>query len=268
MKTMNSEHQQSDFYKRFKKSRQSSVAENAFEYLFKSVVNPTAGERVLDVGCGEGGSLILLNKIGLDVTGLDSSASMILKAKENFGSKYVFKLGLAEDIPFEDNDFDIATFINSIGFLDNPVESLREAGRVANKKVFIGIFNPLSPYGFINIFRGLAGDSFLRNSTRYSVYKIKHMITEAFGDVPMEWASLVIFPKFLCFSGKKPYILQKNPLGSFIGVSAAITYRYKTKNLSVPVKIKKSTGYPAIEGAGTDMLIAGSNNPSGGKNKI
>ena len=254
---MKYEQQQSDFWQRFKKSRQASLAANAFEGVFKSVINPTAGERALDVGCGEGDSLILLDKIGLNVTGLDSSVSMILKAKESFSSRYALKLGQAEDLPFEDNEFDIVTFINTIGFLDNPVESLREAGRVANRKVFIGFFNPLSPYGFINMFCGLTGNSFLRSSFSYNIYKVKRMITEAFGNVPMEWTSLVIFPNFLCYGSRKSYILQKNPFGSFIGVSATITYRYKTKNISVPLKIKK--GYPAVEGMRTDILAPDSN---------
>ena len=257
---MKHEQQQSGFYQEFKKSRQASLASNAFEYIFKSVVNPTAGERALDVGCGEGDSLILLDKIGLDVTGLDSSVPMILKAKENFSSKYALKLGQAEELPFEDNEFDVVTFINTIGFLDKPVESLREAGRVANRKVFIGFFNPLSPYGFINMFRGLAGNSFLKNSTRYNIYKVKRIITEAFGHVPIEWISLVILPNFLCYGNKKPYVLQKNPFGSFIGVSASIAYRYKTRNISVPVNIKKTTGCPAIEGMRTDILRSDPNN--------
>ena len=260
---MKYEQQESGFYQKFKKSRQASLAADAFEYVFKSVVNPTAGERVLDVGCGEGDSLILLDKIGLDVTGVDSSVSMILKSKESFSSKYALKLGQAEDLPFEDNEFDIVTFINTIGFLDRPVESLREAGRVANRKIFIGIFNPLSPCGFINKFRGLTGNGFLKNSTRYNIYKIKSIITEAFGHVPMKWTSLVIFPKFLCYGNKKPYILQKNPFGSFIGISASIAYRYKTRNISLPVNIEKTTGYPAIEGMRTDMLKSDSNNSSG-----
>jgi SAM-dependent methyltransferase len=72
--------------------------------------NAYRGRQVLDVGCGAGTDLIRFAKGGALVSGVDLSSSAIALAKQNFAQQ-----GLAadlreadgEDLPFEDNAFDL-----------------------------------------------------------------------------------------------------------------------------------------------------------------
>ena len=50
------------------------------------VLNPKAGERILDLGCGTGQMTARIAASGALVTGIDSSAEMIHQARENFPS--------------------------------------------------------------------------------------------------------------------------------------------------------------------------------------
>ena len=72
------------------------------------------GQKLLDVGCGTGSLAILANaKAGPDgeVHGIDASPEMIEVARrkaDNAGADVRFQVGLIEDIPFPDDQFDLA----------------------------------------------------------------------------------------------------------------------------------------------------------------
>ena len=48
------------------------------------LLNPTAGERILDAGCGTGQLTAAIAGQGAEVVGVDRSEEMIEKARENF----------------------------------------------------------------------------------------------------------------------------------------------------------------------------------------
>ena len=123
-------------YEAWQKSPEGILLDRLSSDLIIRLVRPKRGERVLDIGCGTGNHLLLFYRLGLDVTGLDASPYMLDIAKSRLGNKASFKIGSAEDLPFEDNEFDITTLIITLEFLDNPLEALREAGRVTKNKVF------------------------------------------------------------------------------------------------------------------------------------
>lgn len=56
----------------------SFVAEYGLPVL--SLLNPVAGERILDLGCGDGSLTKIIKDFGVDVHGIDSSQSMVDKA--------------------------------------------------------------------------------------------------------------------------------------------------------------------------------------------
>lgn len=70
------------------------------------------GLEVLDVGCGTGRMVENLKKFGAKVTGVDVSEKMLAIAKKRFSTSE-FVLGDIEDLPFEDESFDmvVATFV-------------------------------------------------------------------------------------------------------------------------------------------------------------
>jgi arsenite methyltransferase len=95
-------------------------------------VSPAAGEKVLELGSGNGIlTAELLEAVGPTgkVVGLDSSAAIIEMAR-HFCPKGEFSLGDAHDLPFEDATFDVVVAAQLFCFLDNVDQALAEAFRV------------------------------------------------------------------------------------------------------------------------------------------
>jgi phthiocerol/phenolphthiocerol synthesis type-I polyketide synthase E len=74
-----------------------------------------SGRRVLDVGCGRGGTAALLAaEFGALVTGVDLSPEAVAFCRTAHGNgELSFKVGDAEHLPFEDGAFDVVTNVES-----------------------------------------------------------------------------------------------------------------------------------------------------------
>lgn len=70
------------------------------------------GKRLIDIGCGAGGALVAARQFGAEVAGLDASANLVAIARERLPHARV-EIGEMEDLPFDNETFDIATGINS-----------------------------------------------------------------------------------------------------------------------------------------------------------
>jgi trans-aconitate methyltransferase len=94
----------------------SSLYDDRHSYVWRSgeslveLLHPAPGERILDLGCGTGHLTAKIAESGADVTGLDSSVSMIAQARQNF-PRLRFVLSDARDFHF-DEPFD-AIFSNA-----------------------------------------------------------------------------------------------------------------------------------------------------------
>lgn len=92
--------------------------------------------RVLEVGCGSGANLWMLAKEGFDVYGIDASEEGIKLAKEHLNHKWgvdaKLQVGLFDDLPYEDNFFDIVIDVVSMQHMDLSTsrKSLKEVNRV------------------------------------------------------------------------------------------------------------------------------------------
>lgn len=64
------------------------------------LLEPKAGEKILDLGCGSGYLTNLIREEGAEVLGVDSSAEMIAKAKQNY-PETEFKVADATDLGFD-----------------------------------------------------------------------------------------------------------------------------------------------------------------------
>jgi len=229
-------------YEAWQKSPEGILLDRLSSELIVRLLRPQKGERILDIGCGTGNHLLLFHRLGLDVTGLDASPYMLDIARSRLGNKASLKIGRAEDLPFEDNEFDLATLIITLEFLDDPLEALREAGRVAKNKVFVGVLNSLSFGCMSNKFYTLFHDSIFREAHLFTLWGLKGYGKKALGNVPMEWGSVQMMPFFFRNYTERiemSSLVQSYPFGTFLGLAFKIIYTLKTENLKVTERLKK-----------------------------
>jgi ubiquinone/menaquinone biosynthesis C-methylase UbiE len=96
-----------------------------------------ADGKVLDVGTGTGRLAIEFAKAvsGVQVVGLDLSEVALKLARENvqdgdMSLRTSLKMGDAEDMPFEDDTFDLVISSNTLHLVKNPVSMFNEIHRV------------------------------------------------------------------------------------------------------------------------------------------
>lgn len=87
------------------------------------------GTRVLDVGCGAGGALVVAREQGALPAGIDGAARLIDIARERLPQAQL-PVGDMEALPFADESFDLVTSFNSFQFAEDLPRALREARRV------------------------------------------------------------------------------------------------------------------------------------------
>ncbi|MGH3070789.1 MAG: class I SAM-dependent methyltransferase [Gaiellaceae bacterium] len=92
----------------------------------------SAGQRVLDVGCGPGAlTAELVRRLGAgSVAAVDPSEPFVAAARERHPGVDVQRAS-AEELPFPDDEFDAALAQLVVHFMADPVLGLREMGRVA-----------------------------------------------------------------------------------------------------------------------------------------
>ncbi|OPX33384.1 MAG: hypothetical protein B1H11_12830 [Desulfobacteraceae bacterium 4484_190.1] len=240
------------FYESWRRSYQGQTIERSIEKQILTFLDPRPGERVLDIGCGTGNHMIIFNKLGLNVSGIDASPYMLDKAGERLGKRCTLKKGMAEALPFDDNEFDLTVLINTLEFLDDPLEALREAGRVTNRKIFIGVLNGFSWNGLLKRIKGYFGDPLFNHVKFYNLWHIKSLFRDAYGDTPVSWGCINIYPSFIEGRGPVSKIFTEcrySPFCCFLCISVTMTYQIRTKNL--PLKISVKTASQSLAGART-----------------
>jgi SAM-dependent methyltransferase len=100
--------------------------------VFADFAHVSAGQTVLDVGCGPGAlTEELVRRVGASaVTAVDPSEPFVAAVEERHPDVTV-RLARAEQLPFEDSSFDAALAQLVVHFMRDPVAGLREMGRVA-----------------------------------------------------------------------------------------------------------------------------------------
>lgn len=240
------------FYDSWYRSPQGRAIDRSIERIVVALLDPRPGERALDIGCGSGNHLIIFTKMGLHVSGIDASPHMVDRARKRLGHGCTLKEGRAEELPFDDNEFDLAFLINTLEFLDDPVQALREAGRVANKKVFVGVINSFSWSGLLKKAGGYLGDPLFRGARFYSLWHLKSLLQVAYGNVPISWGCVRIRPALIeqvSIFGKDLWTRDHSPFGYFLCASATMLYTKRANTLPLKVRVKKTRG--SLVGAGT-----------------
>ena len=97
-----------------------------------------SGNRLLDIGCGDGLLLIKARNKYKSLYGIDIVFSRVEQAKENFRNAGINdftakKEDFNEGLDFEDSFFDAVTMIATLSFIYDPFYSLKEINRVLKK---------------------------------------------------------------------------------------------------------------------------------------
>ncbi len=107
--------------------------------VMMETANIHPGERVLDAGCGVGGSSIFLaSTLGCKVTGITLSERQVEQAKENAAKKDIsslvdFKVMDYSNTEFPDQSFDVVWGCESICYADDKEKFIREAYRLLKR---------------------------------------------------------------------------------------------------------------------------------------
>ena len=143
-----------------------------YSMLRREIGNAGAPLRVLDAGCGTGGSLRLLERFG-QVSAFDFSA----RAAGMFATRQRGRIlvASADAIPFADESFDLVTSFDVISQMGAPADrvALREMARVLKPGGLLAVRTPA--------FQSLYGphDATLHTKHRYSTRELSRKVEEA-----------------------------------------------------------------------------------------
>ena len=117
-----------------------SIFQRHYDAVAKDILGYGPKGSILDIGTGPGWLLVKLHQHAprLRITGVDTSASMVAKARRNIvvaglAEKIEIKEGNASHLPFADNTFETVVSTGSIHHWKDPVDALNEIYRVLKK---------------------------------------------------------------------------------------------------------------------------------------
>ena len=108
-----------------------------WEAIFDEV-NLNSGTNFLDAGCGGGGACLLAEQRGAKITGIEAAPAMVEFAKKQVPSGE-FTIGDIQELPYEDNIFDVVLASSSLQYTEDRLETLRELKRVTRKNGLIAV---------------------------------------------------------------------------------------------------------------------------------
>jgi len=114
----------------------SAFIKKNYEHRYRLIEKQAAkfpGGTMLEVGCGAGWELAHWARCGMNPTGLDLSAAALALAQKNFehnGLTAEFKHGSAEELPFDDNTFDIVASLGVLHQTESTQKAVSEVFRV------------------------------------------------------------------------------------------------------------------------------------------
>src|SRR4026208_2240841 len=144
------------------------IIQSLVEKICETLNNPSP--RLLDVGCGTGANLKMLAAHGR-AEGVDISPQAVEFCRER-GLDSV-RLGAAEQLPYENDSFELVTALDVIEHLDDDVAGLREMRRVLRRDGRILIFVPAF------MFLWGVQDDISNRRRRYTLAGIKSVLQSA-----------------------------------------------------------------------------------------
>ena len=121
-------------------------------------------ERLLDVGCGDGGVAVLLAERVREVVAVDVEASPEWQDTD----RLAFLVANAEQLPFDDDSFDAIHSKDSLHHMDDPAAALAEYRRVLRPGGSLVVIegNRYNPVFYVHMTRLLGHEHFARGTFR------------------------------------------------------------------------------------------------------
>ena len=152
--------------------------------LLRHFVPKPTGKKAVDIGCGTGATLALLEQHGFAATGIDMS---------NIAAEYVRQKGLsvtigqADHTTLSDNSVDVVTILDVLEHLDNDTAAVREIHRILKPG---GMCIAMVPaHQFLWSYHDVA----LHHKRRYNYAAFQTLMNDAFVQIHMSWIHSVIF---------------------------------------------------------------------------
>jgi ubiquinone/menaquinone biosynthesis C-methylase UbiE len=195
--------------------------DNLENNLMINLLKPLPGQTILDIGCGTGRHLKLFQEMGLKVTGIDPSPFMLKQAKNKIKDSTSLFLGIGENLPFEDKEFDLSIIFATLEFCQNPIQVLKQAERVTSQKIFLGILNSFSILSLQRRIRGWIKPSIYSQARLFNIWELKRPIKKSLRVRSINWGSVIFFSSINLKIFRyldKVISFKKNPFSSFMGI--------------------------------------------------
>lgn len=135
-----------DFAQKYAKRHQKMTEKFGHEYAQKLKSRGFQQDRIIDVGCGAGGTAIVLAKIFPDckVVGIDLSEPLLKIAERsaqdaNLDERVKFEKVDVQKMPYQDDSFDLVINLNMVHLVENPIRMLNEMERILVTNGFLFI---------------------------------------------------------------------------------------------------------------------------------
>jgi len=157
--------------------------------LIVSRLGDVRGKNILDVACGSGEWLEEMRRRGACVAGVDISARALEQCRARIPDAELHH-AVAENLPFEDNRFDIVSCLGSLEHFLDQQRALREIQRVARQSAKVLILVPNA--GFltrtIGLYRGTQQTA-VKEDVK-SIREWETLLHAAGFDVAAQWRDL------------------------------------------------------------------------------
>jgi SAM-dependent methyltransferase len=166
------------------------------ELVFE-LANLKSGERVLDVGCGDGNyTALAADRTGAAV-GLDRSTAMLEAARKRLGERPDIEWvhGDARRLPFSDQTFDVVLAVTVLCFAGDRQAVVNEAARVLRPggRLVLGELGRISSWAAVRRIRGWLGAATWRRAHLLTPGELRDLAGRA-GLMPEEVRGAVFYP--------------------------------------------------------------------------
>jgi ubiquinone/menaquinone biosynthesis C-methylase UbiE len=173
-----------EVYERWRRSVVGSITEAREVEIIFDLAGPLEGQRLLDVGCGDGVYLIEAARLGAAATGVDRSEAMLITARRHaadHGVEVELRQGDAHALPFDDGTFEVVIAITMLCLVPDAAKAVNEMARVTvpGGRVIIGELGRWSTWAAWRRVRGWFGPTIWRRARFRSARQLADLCREA-----------------------------------------------------------------------------------------